>query len=112
MAKEITGSVKAGADLSGGQYKFITGAGGYSGAPLTAVGVLQNKPDAAGKAASYISIGETKVIAGGVVTLGTHYLTVTSGFATATTSHMVAIGKPLETAASGDIIRAIINCAG
>src|SRR5687768_2741480 len=66
----------AGADLSAHQFKFVKLSGTglqvvvCSAAGENAFGVLQDKPDAQGKAASVATLGVSKVVAGGAIAPG------------------------------------------
>lgn len=103
MSKEILGdilSLPAAADLSGSQYLAIavnsSGQAAVAGAGVQAAGVLVNKPDAAGKAASVQYSGRTKFIAGtGGVSAG-DVLEVEAGGDLITLSAGVAVGIALE----------------
>lgn len=70
----FTFSALACADLSSNQYRAIrysTGAAiALSGAADNAIGILQNKPAAAGRVASFATLGLTKAVAGGVIAAG------------------------------------------
>lgn len=126
MAYEISAyAVKvtrvAGADLSALQYTFVKqNSSGQVVAVAAAtdipLGVLQNAPTS-GQEAEVLVVGGTKLKAGATVTLGTHFVlgTTSAGAATPlapgtdTTKYILAV--PLATAASGDIMSALINCA-
>ena len=126
MAYEISNNaVKitrvAGADLSALQYTFVKqNSSGQVVAVAAAtdipIGVLQNAPTS-GQEASVTVVGGTKLVAGATITLGTHFSlgTTSAGKATPltpgtdTTKYIVA--SPLVTAASNDIMSAIVNCA-
>lgn len=125
MAYEISGyAVKitrvAGADLSALQYTFVkqNSAGAVvavSAATDIPIGVLQNTP-ISGQEAAIVVVGGTKLVAGATVTNGTHFAlgTTSAGAATplaVTDTTKYVLGVPLVTAASGDIMSAIVNCA-
>ena len=65
-------TLEAGADLSSSQYHFVeltsTGATVTNASGELPIGVLQNDPDAVGKAAEVAYAGVTKVVAGGALT--------------------------------------------
>lgn len=103
---------KAAADLSAQQYHFVR----YSAADTVNVasnaadeamaGVLQNKPDAANRAATVAKMGETKITAGGALTVNDLITTNGSGRAAAAASGDHIMGRVLETAgADGDVVR-------
>lgn len=126
MAYEISAyAVKvtrvAGADLSALQYTFVKqNSSGQVVAVAAAtdipIGVLQNAPTS-GQEAEVLVTGGTKLKSGATITLGTHFVlgTTSAGAATPlapgtdTTKYIVA--TPLSSAASGDIMSAIVNCA-
>ena len=126
MAYEISNSaVKvtrvAGADLSALQYTFVKqNSSGQVIAVAAAtdipLGVLQNAPTS-GQEAEVLVTGGTKLKAGATITLGTHFIlgTTSAGAATplaaGTDTTKYILGAPLATAASGDIMSAIVNCA-
>lgn len=100
----------AGESLASAQYHIVQldAAGAIEigeGATDKLVGVLQNKP-ASGEAAIYRFLGTSKVVAGGVVTLGDWVTSKSDGRALTTTTDLdVIIGRALETsAADGDVI--------
>ncbi len=68
-------SFKASGDLSSYQYHAMTlsaaNTAGLCGANGVAVGILQNKPDAAGEPAVVRVIGESKMVAGEAIDIGT-----------------------------------------
>lgn len=112
-------SLVAAADLSGGQFYFVTLDTNGKAALITAttdrpVGVLQNKPTAAGQSAEIVVLGVTKIKTAGALTQGTHLLGPdNAGKAvarTVTASTNWVGGVPLETASSGDVISALVNC--
>jgi hypothetical protein len=108
----------AGADLSTKQYYFVENPAGVTVANAVTdvpVGVLQDKPDAAGEDAEVCIFGFTKLVAGGNVAAGDLISTTTAGKAvtlvvgTDTTAYI--LGRAL-TASTGDgqVIEAFINC--
>ena len=109
-------SAQAAADLTGTQYHFLrhTAAGTTAVASEAAggandlVGVQQNKPDS-GQAVTIGYFGESKVVAGGSVTVNTYITTNGSGRAADAVSNDNVIGLALVAAsADGEIIRALI----
>jgi hypothetical protein len=110
-------TLEAGADLSAGQYRFVTLAAdgqvdltGSAGG--TALGVLQNKPDAAGKAAVIRVVGVSKLVAAGTITPDDKLQSDASGdaLAAATGDHVLA--QALANADDNDVFPAFINCVG
>jgi len=125
MAYEISGYAAkitrvAGADLSALQYTFVKqdSAGAVvavSAATDVPIGVLQNAP-LAGQEAAVCVVGGTRLKAGATITNGTHFAigTTAAGLATplaVTDTTKYVLGVPLVTAASGDVMSAIVNCA-
>lgn len=111
----------AGADLSALQFTFVKQ--NSSGAVVAVaaatdipIGVLQNAPTS-GQEATITVTGGTKLKAGATITLGTHFIlgTTSAGAATpltaGTDTTKYILGSPLATAASGDIMSAIVDCA-
>ena len=125
MAYEISNySVKvtlvAGADLSSKQYTFVKlNSSGEAIAAAAAtdipVGVLQNAP-IAGQEAEVLIVGGTKVVAGAAIAEGAQLGTSATGKAVAlvagTDTTKYVVGTLLtESAADGNIVTAVINCA-
>jgi len=125
MAYEISNySVKvtlvAGADLSAKQYTFVkVNSSGEAIAAAAAtdipVGVLQNAP-IAGQEAEVLIVGGTKVVAGAAIAEGAQLGTSATGKAVAlvagTDTTKYVVGTLLtESAADGNIVTAVINCA-
>lgn len=110
MAKEITGfilSLPASGDLSSSQYLSMvvnsSGEAAAAGVGAKIAGILQNKPDAAGKAASVQVDQISKYIAGtGGVTAGDE-LEAEAGGKLVTLSTGASVGIALETTAADGI---------
>lgn len=120
MAFEIPGfkfSLEASGDLSASQFRFVTadanGQAAVAGAGVPTIGVLQDKPSAAGIAGEIMGDGITKVVAGAAVTAGAQVMSDATGRAvTATTGNHIA-GQALETAANaGEIISVFLKHGG
>lgn len=115
MAKGILGtilSLPASGDLSALQFHAMTvnasGQAAQTGAAARNTGFLQNKPDAAGKAASVQLDGRSKAVAGAAVTAGA-FLEVNASGRVVTLAAGVAVGQALESAsADGDLISIVI----
>jgi hypothetical protein len=74
------------------------------------VGVLQNKPAAAGRDATVAYAGVTKAVAGGSITAGARVTADANGAVVAAASAGDAVlGVALTGASSGDIISVLIN---
>jgi hypothetical protein len=125
MAYEISNySVKvtliAGADLSAKQYTFVKL--NSDGAVIAAaaatdlpIGVLQNAPTS-GQEAEVLVVGGTKIVAGAAIAEGAQVGTSSAGKAVALvagtdTTKYVAGTLLTESAADGNIVTAVINCA-
>lgn len=110
-------SARASADLRTRQYHLVryTAAGEVNISSHAAatmlngpIGVLQNKPNS-GQAASVAYLGQSKVTAGGAVSVNVLITTNGSGRATAAASGDIVIGRAQEAASQdGDEIRALI----
>lgn len=109
MAVEIPGNrytVEASGDLTSSFFKFVkmsgAGAAAVTSADDIALGVLQNKPNAAGIAGTVMVDGITKVLASKAITAGVAVYLAADGrvtdAASATPNHAVGIAW---TAASG-----------
>lgn len=125
MAYEISNySVKvtlvAGGDLSTKQYTFVKlnssgEAVAAAGATDIPIGVLQNKPTA-GQEAEVVVVGGTKIVAGAAIGEGALVGTSAAGKAVAlvagTDTTKYVVGTLLtESAADGNIVTAVVNCA-
>tara|TARA_Y100000310_G_scaffold171492_2_gene171688 strand:+ start:2745 stop:3134 length:390 start_codon:yes stop_codon:yes gene_type:complete len=118
FANLMTRTVAAANDLRTMQYTIQRQAGAgtcdiASHAAATLVlgpmGVLTNKPNS-GQAATIAYAGETKVVAGGSVTVNVAVSTNSSGRATAAVSGDIIIGRALEAAgADGEVIRMLLQ---
>lgn len=106
----VTMTFEAGADLSAKQYFFVTQAAGDgqidpTGDGLLAAGVLQNKPDAAGKAATVACGGISKVSAGAAFSRGDILSADANGEANTIASGDYPLARALEAAlAAHDIV--------
>jgi hypothetical protein len=120
----ITMTLTAGEDLSADQYKFV-----YISAANTCIltdlvtdrpiGVLLNKPDAVGKAATVLVAGVTQVVAAGAFTAGRAISQNGAGLATPAAGGEVSGGGSANpvvgtslTASGGanEIITCAVNC--
>jgi hypothetical protein len=110
----------AGADLSTKQYTFVKldssgQAVAASGATDIPVGVLQNAPTS-GQEAEVLIVGGTKIVAGAAIGEGALIGTSAAGKAVAlvagTDTTKYVVGTLLtESAADGNIVTAVVNCA-
>ena len=109
-------SFEAGSDLSANQFQFVsvsadgqvdlTGDGAYS------IGVLQNEPSAAGRAAEVAINGKTQVKCGGTVTAGGPVASDGSGQAVDATTNDIILGEAMEAGASGEVITVLFHPRG
>lgn len=106
-------SLEAGQDLSAAQYHFVSvasdGQVDATGAGLAAIGVLQNDPSAAGRAAEVCVGGLTKVAAGGTVAAGAVVAANAAGKAVAATTGDIVLGTAVTGGADGSIISMVFN---
>lgn len=120
MAQEDKGkqiTLEASADLSTHQHKFVvvdaSGQAALAGANVDVVGVLQNKPAAAGRAAEIMVSGISKVIAGAAVTQGSRVRSDASGLAIDAAATFKAVGFALDAAAgANEVIRVLLKDLG
>lgn len=100
-------SVPASADLSASQYHFVdvdsNGQLVVAASPSTVLGVLQDKPAAAGRAGSVAINGRTKIVFGGTVAAGSAVTCNASGEAVAVTTGQPSLGMCIEGAGDGEI---------
>lgn len=93
-------SFPANADLSASQYCFVTlnssGNVAVTGASGDAIGVLQNKPAAAGRAAAVAIGGRTKMLLGGTVAKGAQVVSDSTGRAVTAISGELILGICVE----------------
>ena len=116
---QVVKEFNAAADLSAKQYYFVElGSGTVNVTDAITdvpVGVLQNKPDAAGKHAEVAMFGFTKVVAGGAISAGALIGCTTAGKAVALTigtdTTTYVLGRALTAAtADGQVISATVDC--
>jgi Uncharacterized conserved protein (DUF2190) len=105
---------EASADLSASQFRVVklgsTGIAVATAATDNIVGVLQDKPAAAGRACQVMVHGISRVVASAAITKGA-FLTATTGgkVVTTTTAGQHIIGTAVEDAAAdGDVIACLI----
>lgn len=115
FGERITYTMKAGADLSAVQYHIMRRSAadqcniGSQATTTQLIGVLQNKPAAANRAATIAFVGHSKVVAGGAVTDGGLITTNGSGRAAAAGSGDVVVGRALATSTTdGEVIDAVL----
>lgn len=121
-------SAPASADLSANQFFFVTlnGSGqlAVAGANVSCVGVLQDKPNAAGKVGEYRAFGVSKVKLNGTVTVNDKVASDASGKGVKATAASVSAGTPeplagsyvmgtaLKSGVAGDLIPVLLTHAG
>lgn len=107
-------SFKASGDLSSYQYHFVylsasntvSNVGASTTIPL---GVLQDKPDAAGESALVMLEGITMVELGGTVSRNTYVMSHTDATAVTATNGKPCAGLALEDGVDGDIIPVLLT---
>lgn len=106
----------AGADLSGAQHRFVVFSGGQivqAGAGVLVLGVLQNKPDAAGKSGTVAILGTAKIEAGAAFSQFAELMSDASGRAvTATSTNRVAAIALAAAGAAGEKVPCLLVPAG
>lgn len=107
-------TLAAGADLSTKQFLFVDMASDGQIDPVASaggrgIGVLQDKPDAAGKAACVAVAGVSMVVAGGNVTVGHNVQSDNAGKAITAASGDYILGIALATGVSGDVIPVLLG---
>lgn len=110
-------SLEAGQDLSAKQYFFVTVASDGqidpTGNGASADGVLYNNPNAAGQAASVVTFGVAKVVAGAAISRGALVASDANGKAKTAVSTNRVLGRALEGAnADGEIIKVLLKLQG
>lgn len=121
-------SFPAGSDLSTKQNLFVVLNGSsqlaVAGANVSCVGVLQDKPKAAGQAGAVRIFGIAKVVAGGTITVNDKVASDANGKAVKATAASVSAGTPeplagsytmgiaLASASSGDLVPVLLTHAG
>lgn len=110
-------TLEADADLSTHQYRFMEVSGVHNCGTVSAsgqrvLGVLQNKPDASGAAATVAVHGVSKVEAGGTVTAGDEIATDASGKAVTAASGTQSVGVALTSGTSTELIAVLIQPRG
>ena len=101
--------IAAGADLSTHQHKAIAIGGTIAATSTLAIGLLQNKPGAAGRQATVGWHGHMKAYAGASMAVGVKVMVTTSGFITTATSAGNIVGKILTAANSGDLVDGLFH---
>lgn len=112
-----TVSIQAGADLSASQFCFVnvnsSGQLALAGVDADIVGVLQDKPNAAGHAGSVAFAGRSKMLANGTIAAGGRVTSDANGKAIAVASgSAVSAGVALTAGSAGQIIDILIQIAG
>lgn len=109
-------SIPANADLSTKQYFFVklTNSSGVGQAAVTgdgesAIGVLQNKPDAAGEVATVGVRGVSKVMAGGTITAGNPVASDANGEAVVAATGDIVLGTAINSAIDGDTFPVLLD---
>ena len=109
----------AAADLSAFQYRVVrltttannvnVASHALAASPLAAIGVLQNKPAAAGRAASVAYSGHSKGVAGATITLGQMLSHDGSGYLIDAVSGANIVGRAMEAAAAQEVFSVMLQ---
>lgn len=111
--QEVTTTITAGADLSACQYLAIALDDGLVAANSSeAIGILINKPKAAGEAATIAWSGESMFKAGAAINKGAMIAVTTSGWFITAGSGGIAVGRNKVAVTSGSIGTGIFNFTG
>lgn len=113
---KISVTIPAGSDLSASQFCFMDiNASAQLALPAAgamADGVLQNDPNAAGRAGELAIAGVVQVKCGGAVTRGGPVATDASGRAVNAATGNIILGTALETGSTGAIIAMLFHPRG
>jgi hypothetical protein len=113
---KISVTVPAGSDLSASQFCFVevnaSGQLAVVGAGLHADGILQNDPNAAGRAGEVAIAGIVQVKCGAAVTRGGAVASDAAGKAVNATTGNIILGTAMETGANGAIIGILFHPRG
>ena len=106
-------SLPASADLSASQYCFVSintsGQVELSGAAGNAAGILQNKPEAAGRAAEVLIAGVSKLVCGAsAIRAGYNLASAASGQGAEATTGDFRLGLIIETASNVNEIATVL----
>lgn len=106
-------TLEASADLSTKQYRFVTLSSGQvavvASAGADAIGVLSDKPAAAGRPARVVVGGVTKVILGATVAQDAEVQSDANGAGITAASGDYVLGKAIEGGDSGDIVAVLLG---
>lgn len=112
-------SLPAAADLSGQQHNFVLIAADgrvnvASAATDDIIGILQNKPAAAGRAARVRVAGVSKLEMGAAVNEGDRLTSDSSGrgVATTTAANTISAMCLVASGAAGDVVKVLLPCPG
>ena len=113
---QVSVTLEAGQDLSAKQFFFVSvasdGQVDPTGDGAIAIGVLQNDPAAAGRAAEVAIGGLTRVEAGGTVAAGANVASDAAGNAVTAASGDVILGTAVTGGADGEIITIVFQPRG
>ncbi len=107
-------TLEAAGDLSAGQFLGVivntSGLAAVAGAGVVNVGILQNKPAAAGRAAEIMVSGVSKMVAAEAITAGDDIATDAAGKAVdaATADHVLGLALT-DAAADGEIFSVLLG---
>lgn len=113
---KISVTIPAGSDLSASQFCFVevnaSGLLAVVGAGLHADGILQNDPNASGRAGEVAIAGIVQVKCGGVVTRGGPVASDSTGRAVNAATGNIILGTAMETGATNGIIAVLFHPRG
>lgn len=113
---KLSVTLPASGNLSASQYCFVevnsSGQAALCGAGAAADGILQNDPNAAGRAAEVAIGGIVRVKCGGAVTRGGAVASDAAGKAVNAATGNIILGTALETGSDGAIIAMLFHPRG
>jgi len=109
-------TLEAASDLSASQYLAVkvdsNGQAALAGAADYSVGVLQNKPDAQGKAAAIMVYGITRAIYGGSINPGDRVRADANGKMVAVSTSGPVLGIALESGSADEVHSVLLQAGG
>jgi hypothetical protein len=109
-------SFEAGVDLSSKRYTFVSmssdGQIDPTGDGAIALGVLQDEPAAAGRAAAVCTAGTTMITAGGTIAAGAELASDANGKAVTAATNDIILGTALKGAAADEIVQMLFHPRG
>ena len=114
LPKDHIPGVAAAGDLSAAQFLFMVidsngAVAKNTGSGAIVDGVLQDKPDAAGKSASVATNGVSKVVLGATVAAGALVMSDTAGKGITATTGLYAAGRALAGGDADEIVSVLLS---